>query len=103
MYDFQNADLWRYEIGFFYKPQIFKLLRYVDGVGAALFGVGDAYKALELDFGWPVGSLMMGVITAIGGGFMRDVLTDRKTLLMSAARCTPPISLRSGKPHYRVY
>lgn len=65
------------------KPQIYKAFLYIDGLGAALFGLGGAMKAYELGFAWPLGLLIMGVITAIGGGLIRDVLTGRKTLLMS--------------------
>ena len=75
----------------FSKPQILKLFLYVDALGIALFGVAGAFKALELGFGWPLGPLMLGVITAIGGGLMRDVLAGRKTLLMSDEVYTLPV------------
>lgn len=75
----------------FSKPQIFKLFLYIDAMGVALFGVGGALKTLELDFGWPLGPLMLGIITAIGGGLLRDVLAGRKTLLMSDEVYTVPI------------
>lgn len=68
---------------FFSRPQIYKGFLYIDGLGAAMFGLGGAMKAYELGFAWPLGLLIMGVITAIGGGLIRDVLTGRKTLLMS--------------------
>lgn len=64
-------------------PQIYKAFLYIDGIGAALFGLAGAMKAYELGFAWPLGVLIMGVISAIGGGLIRDVLTGRKTLLMS--------------------
>jgi len=75
----------------FSKPQILKLFLYVDALGIALFGVAGAFKALELGFGWPLGPLMLGVITAIGGGLMRDVLAGRKTLLMGDEVYTLPV------------
>ena len=68
---------------FFSRPQIFKLILYIDGLGIALFGIAGAVKTAELGFGWPIGPLMLGVITAIGGGLIRDVLSGRKTLLMT--------------------
>lgn len=80
---------------FFTQPQIFRLMLYIDGLGAALFGVGGAFKTLELGFGWPLAPLMLGVITAIGGGLTRDVLAGRKTLLMSAEIYTLPVILGS--------
>lgn len=77
----------------FSKPQIFKLFIYIDAMGMALFGVGGAFKTVELDFGWPLGPVMLGIITAIGGGLLRDVLSGRKTLLMSDEVYTVPIFL----------
>jgi uncharacterized membrane protein YeiH len=77
---------------FFAHPNVYKLMLYVDGLGVAMFGVGGAMKTLEYDFGWPVGPLMLGVITAIGGGLMRDVLSGRKTLLMSDEVYAVPVA-----------
>jgi uncharacterized membrane protein YeiH len=68
---------------FFSRPQVFKLILYIDGLGIALFGVAGAVKTADLGFGWPIGPLMLGVITAIGGSLIRDVLSGRKTLLMT--------------------
>lgn len=68
---------------FFSRPQIFKLILYIDGLGIALFGLAGAVKTAQLGFGWPIGPLMLGVITAIGGSLIRDVLSGRKTLLMT--------------------
>ena len=75
------------------KPQIYKAFLYVDGIGAAMFGMGGAMQAYELGFAWPLGSLIMGVITAIGGGLIRDVLAGRKTLLMSDEVYAVPVAL----------
>ena len=66
---------------------------YLDGLGAALFGLQGAMKAYEMNFGWPVGLIIMGVITAIGGGIMRDVIAGRKTLLMSTELYAIPVAL----------
>lgn len=68
---------------FFSRPQVFKLILYVDGLGIALFGINGAVKTTELGFGWPIAPLMLGVITAIGGGLIRDMLSGRRTLLMT--------------------
>ncbi len=78
---------------FFAHPNVYKLMLYIDGLGVAMFGVGGAVKALELGFGWPIGPLILGVITAIGGGLMRDVLSGRKTLLMSNEVYAVPVAL----------
>lgn len=44
-----------------------------DAVGLALFAVLGANKALAAGLG-PVGAIMLGVLTGIGGGIARDVL-----------------------------
>jgi len=77
----------------FKRPAIFKGILYADAIGISLFGVSGALKAYELGFAWPIGSLILGVITAIGGGAIRDVLTGRKTLLMSDEVYAVPVLL----------
>ena len=44
-----------------------------DAAGLALFAVSGASKALAFGVG-PVGALMLGMLTGIGGGMVRDVL-----------------------------
>jgi uncharacterized membrane protein YeiH len=44
-----------------------------DAAGLALFAVAGASKALAFGVG-PVGALMLGMLTGIGGGMVRDVL-----------------------------
>jgi uncharacterized membrane protein YeiH len=44
-----------------------------DAVGLALFAVIGAGKALAFGLG-PVGAVMLGVLTGVGGGVVRDVL-----------------------------
>ncbi|MCD8503703.1 MAG: TRIC cation channel family protein [Burkholderiaceae bacterium] len=74
-------------------PQIYKAFLYIDGIGAAMFGLAGAMKAYELGFAWPLGVLIIGVISAIGGGLIRDVLTGRKTLLMSNEVYAVPVAI----------
>lgn len=52
---------------------------YLDGFGAALFGIQGADKAWNMDFGLPLAPVILGVITAIGGGLIRDMVAGRKT------------------------
>jgi uncharacterized membrane protein YeiH len=68
------------------------ILLYLDGLGAALFGVVAVDKVLNLHFGAPV-AVIMGVLTSIGGGLTRDVLAGRTTLLMSREIYATPILL----------
>ena len=78
---------------FFTLPQIYTLMIYIDGLGAALFGMSGALKSWELDFAWPLGPVILGVITAIGGGILRDVIVGRKTLIMSTEVYAVPVAL----------
>lgn len=68
----------------------YTLLLYLDGLGAALFGVVATEKVLALQFAAIV-SVIMGVLTAIGGGLLRDVLAGRQTLLMSREIYATPV------------
>ena len=57
-------------------PTIAKLARpllLVDAAGLGLFAVAGARKAIERGIG-PIGSIGIGMVTAIGGGILRDVL-----------------------------
>ena len=78
---------------FFTQPQIFTLMLYLDGLGAALFGIQGAMKTYEMAFGWPLAPVILGVITAIGGGIMRDVIAGRKNLLMTTELYAIPVAL----------
>ena len=78
---------------FFTQPQIYRSMLYLDGLGAALFGIQGAFKAWQLDFGLPVAPVILGVVTAIGGGLLRDILAGRKTLLMSHELYAIPVTL----------
>ncbi len=72
-------------IGFFASRSFvstYTLLLYLDGLGAALFAVVATEKVLGLGLG-PVVAVIMGVLTSIGGGLVRDVLAGRQTLMMS--------------------
>lgn len=51
-----------------------KLLDIADAAGLALFVILGAQKALQFDLAAPV-AVVMGVITGIAGGIIRDVLT----------------------------
>lgn len=77
---------------FFTQPQIYRSMLYLDGFGAALFAIGGTDKAWNMDFGLPVAPVIMGVVTAVGGGLLRDVLAGRKTLLMSDELYAIPVS-----------
>lgn len=64
---------------FWFHPAIGRRERLVtvfDAAGLALFCVAGALKALDFDLG-PVPAALMGMVTGIGGGMIRDVLAGR--------------------------
>jgi uncharacterized membrane protein YeiH len=68
-------------------------LLYLDGLGAALFAIAAADKALVgAALSGPI-AVILGVVTGIGGGLLRDVLAGRPTLLMSRDIYATPILL----------
>jgi uncharacterized membrane protein YeiH len=52
-----------------------------DAAGLALFGVAGALKAMDYGLG-PVPSTLLGLVTGVGGGMMRDLLTGRVPAVM---------------------
>jgi uncharacterized membrane protein YeiH len=72
--------------------QRYRLLLYLDGFAAALFGLVATEKVLGLHLAAPF-AVMMGVLTSIGGGIVRDVLAGRTSLLMSREIYATPILL----------
>jgi uncharacterized membrane protein YeiH len=68
----------------------YTLLLYLDGLGAALFAVVATEKVLGLNLG-PVVAVIMGVLTSIGGGLVRDVLAGQQTLMMSREIYATPV------------
>jgi uncharacterized membrane protein YeiH len=76
---------WRYiavpvlaGLAVFYRGSIIESLRnsveIFDAGGLALFAVSGAQKALDFHLG-PVTAILLGVLTGIGGGMVRDVLS----------------------------
>lgn len=66
------------------RAEIFRLMLYLDGLGVALFSIQAMSKVWDLDYGPPVTPVVLGVVTAIGGGLIRDVLSGRTNLLMTS-------------------
>ena len=84
-------------------------LLYLDALGAALFTIAAANKVLlDPAFSAPV-AVILGLLTGIGGGLLRDVLAGRQTLLMSreiyatpiVIGCTVFVTLRELVPEFR--
>lgn len=75
----------------FTRKEIYSLVLYIDGFGVALFAIQAVGKVWDLEFGRPLAPIILGIITAIGGGLIRDVLANRQTLLMSRELYATPV------------
>ncbi len=58
-------------------------LAYLDAAALALFAVAGAQKALDYRVP-PLGAILLGGVTAVGGGVTRDVLTAHVPLVLRA-------------------
>lgn len=70
---------------FWWHPQFTRMDRLVnvfDAFGLGLFCVAGTLKAVEHGLG-PVPSALLGVVTAVGGGIMRDVMSGRVPVILS--------------------
>ncbi len=76
---------------FFTLPQVYRSLLYLDALGAALFGIQGTLKTWDLGIALPVAPVIFGVVTAIGGGLIRDMLAGRQTLLMTPELYAIPV------------
>ena len=82
-------------VTFWYHPVVHRMERLVnifDAAGLALFCVTGALKALEFGLG-PVPAALMGLVTAIGGGVLRDVLAGRVPLVLRGELYATPALL----------
>ncbi len=77
----------------FTRKEIYALFLYIDGLGIALFAIKTTNDVWDLHFGWPLGPIILGIITAIGGGLIRDVLAGRQTLLVGRQIYAIPVTL----------
>jgi uncharacterized membrane protein YeiH len=80
----------------FFFEQIFRAtyraFLYLDALGTAVFTIMTAERTMSLGFG-PGVAVVMGVITGIGGGIIRDLLTGQPTILTSRELSMTPILL----------
>lgn len=69
---------------FWFHPAVARqerVINIIDAVGLALFSVAGATKALDYGLN-PLAAALMGMVTAIGGGMLRDVLAGRVPLVL---------------------
>jgi uncharacterized membrane protein YeiH len=82
---------------FFLVPhvkQVKRLLLYADAFGLSLFGILAVERTLNYGFSAPV-AVLMGIVTGIAGGILRDLLTIRMPLLTGREFYVTPILLGS--------
>ena len=82
-----------YSSSAFSQKKVNKMMLILDAAGISLFGIEAVDKVWGLGFGIPLAPVLLGVLTAIGGGLIRDVLADRQTLLMSRTLYAIPVLL----------
>jgi uncharacterized membrane protein YeiH len=79
-------------VTFAFHPVVGRLERVVtlfDAFGLALFCVTGALKAVDYGVG-PVPAALMGMVTGIGGGMIRDVLAGRVPVVFEGALYATP-------------
>jgi uncharacterized membrane protein YeiH len=77
---------------FVYYPALGRMepsVNILDAAGLGLFCVTGALKALEYGLG-PVPAALMGMVTGIGGGMVRDVLAGRVPVVFSSELYATP-------------
>ncbi|TWD83814.1 putative membrane protein YeiH [Kribbella amoyensis] len=85
-------------VTFFLHPRIGRVERLVnifDAAGLALFCVIGARKALEVGLS-PLSAAMLGTISGIGGGVIRDVLSGRVPVVLRSEIYATPAFLGAG-------
>ncbi len=66
-----------------------RIINVLDACGLALFCVAGAIKAIGFGLG-PVPAALMGMVTAIGGGILRDLLVGRVPMVFSGELYATP-------------
>lgn len=67
----------------------------LDAAGLSLFAVTGAAKALAFGVG-PAQAVILGVVTAVGGGTLRDVLTNRVPVVLRSELYAIPAAGAAG-------
>lgn len=77
---------------FFFHPAVGRMenaINVFDAFGLSVFCVSGALKALEYGLG-PLPAALMGMVTCIGGGMLRDVLAGRVPVVFRAELYATP-------------
>jgi len=95
----------------FSKKKVSKIILFLDSAGISLFGIASVNKVWDLGFGLPVAPVLLGILTAIGGGLIRDIIAGRQNLIMTREiysipvmiGCTFYVTCLYYFPEYRVF
>lgn len=71
-------------LAFFFHPRLGRLnlsIRLLDALGLGVFAVAGALKSLEAGLS-PVPAVLLGVVTGVGGGVIRDLLGGEIPLIL---------------------
>lgn len=82
-------------VAFLFSPWLSRLnipIDVLDAAGLSLFAVTGAAKALELGVG-PVQAVVLGAVTGVGGGTVRDVLIQQAPRVLSSGLYAVPALL----------
>jgi uncharacterized membrane protein YeiH len=85
-------------VTFVYHPEverISRLVRVLDAAGLAAFAVAGSLKAVQDPSVSPVAAVLVGVITAVGGGVIRDVLAGQVPEVLRRELYAVPAALGS--------
>jgi uncharacterized membrane protein YeiH len=82
-----------YAYSIFQRRTLPRLFLYVDALATSMFAIQATHKVWDLEFGLPIAPVLLGVISAFGGGIIRDVLLERPTMLMSRDLYAVPVVL----------
>lgn len=76
---------------FFERKRLNIIINYLDSMGLAVFTLLGIEDGLRLEMNWHA-SIFLGVLTAVAGGTMRDILLGRNPVIISRdIYATPPI------------
>jgi len=85
-------------VTFWFHPALGRAERAImllDAAGLGLFCITGAVKALDFGLG-PVPAALMGMVTGIGGGMLRDLLAGRVPVVFSAELYATPALAGAG-------
>ncbi|MCL1066701.1 TRIC cation channel family protein [Shewanella olleyana] len=75
------------------RKWITKAYLYIDAFAVAMFCIQGTEKAWSFGFGLPIAPIILGTMTAVGGGIIRDLLLQRPSLILSRELYAIPIAL----------